>query len=425
LATFCVSLGLRYLNVRHLRKYGSQVPPELAGNVDQATLAKITTYTEERTRLGLVTSVIMNALMLAFLFAGGIGFYERWVHGITSSWLLSGLIFFLGLLVVETLIGVPFALYANFKLEARYGFNRMSPKLWLGDFVKNLVMSAILMALVTLVALWLVQAAPNTWWLWVWAFLASMSLLLMYIAPYVIEPLFHKIEPLKDAALESDVRSLSERAGVHVKHVLQMDASRRSGHSNAYFTGIGRTKRVVLFDTLLAQMTKREIIGVLAHELGHWKKGHIIKTLIASQVFALVSSYAAFRFVNWESLPTLFGSDATSFPARVLFLAFLGSIIMFPLTPLFSYLSRRHEWEADAFASELTRDPESLAHALAKLARENLSNLHPHPLYAAFYYSHPPMTERIRKLMAEKPRTQIDFSSRDPVDLGASGKAAL
>jgi STE24 endopeptidase len=211
------------------------------------------------------------------------------------------------------------------------------------------------------------------------------------------------MKPLAVPELGAEVRALCERSGVHVSRILEVDASRRSSHSNAYFTGIGRVKRVVLFDTLLARMTHREILAVLAHELGHWKKHHVLMRLIVTELSSLLIAYAAFRLLAWGELGHWVGLEQASLPARIVVVAFLGSMCLFPLTPLLSYWSRRHEWQADRFARELTRDPESLASALSKLARDNLSNLHPHPLYAAFYYSHPLPSARVAALRSRAP----------------------
>src|SRR4051812_38984116 len=215
------------------------------------------------------------------------------------------------------------------------------------------------------------------------------------VSPHFIEPLFFRMQPPHVAGLRDGIRALTERAGVHVGRVLKVDASRRSTHSNAYFTGFGRQKRVVLFDTLLAQMSEPQILAVLAHELGHWKKQHVLTRLIAMQVLLFVGGYLAFRLAPSAALPELLGLAGASFPARLLILGVGGSLLLFPLTLLFAAWSRHDEREADAFAVDLHGAPLELAGALAKLGTENLSNLHPHPLYAAFYYSHPPLAERI------------------------------
>jgi STE24 endopeptidase len=395
-----ISFWLKLLNWKHLKREGQRVPPELEGSVDAALLARMSAYTMDRARLGLVTSLVSNVLVVVFLFTL-LEPYDHFITQLSTSPVLRGIYFFLGISWAE-LIMIPFGLYTNFRIEARHGFNRMSAGLWWGDWAKGLLVSAVLMAVAGGGAFWLIQAAPGSWWLWVWALFIGLSVLLMYLSPILIEPLFFKLQPLESDGLEDDVRALAERAGVHVSRVFTVDASRRSGHSNAYFTGIGRTKRVVLFDTLLNQLTSGQILGVLAHELGHWRKHHVLQRLVLMAALALLLAFTAFRLSGWHELPSLVGASEASFPARLLILGFVGSLLSFVLTPLSAWWSRRHEWEADRFASELSGSPTELADALVKLSRENLANLHPHPWYAAFYYSHPQVTERVRTLRALK-----------------------
>jgi STE24 endopeptidase len=396
-----VSFWLKLLNWKHLKREGQRVPPELEGSVDAVLLAKMSAYTEDRSRLGLWTSLVSNLLVVVFLFTL-LESYDGFVSSLTSSPVLRGILFFLGISWAQELIMIPFGLYSSFRIEAKHGFNRMSAGLWWGDWAKGLLVSALLMALAGGGAFWLIERAPGTWWLWVWLLFIALSVLLMYLSPILIEPLFFKLQPLEGEGLERDVRALAERAGVNVSRVFTVDASRRSGHSNAYFTGIGRTKRVVLFDTLLNQLTPGQILGVLAHELGHWRRHHVLQRLLLMAALGLLLAFTAFRLSGWEGLPGLVGASAASMPARLLILGFIGSLVSFVLTPLSAWWSRRHEWEADRFASELSGSPTELADALVKLSRENLANLHPHPWYAAFYYSHPQVTERVRTLRALK-----------------------
>jgi STE24 endopeptidase len=246
----------------------------------------------------------------------------------------------------------------------------------------------------------LIQWQPGNWWLWVWGFMALFSLFMMFISPYVIEPLFNKYEPVTEEGLEEEIRVMMEKAGLKVGKVQQMDASKRSRHSNAYFNGIGRVKRIVLYDTLIKQMSHREIIAVLAHEIGHWKKGHIWKRLVWAEVGALAGSWISFKILMWPGLPGLLGLPADiSLPAKMVILGFVASLALFPLGPFSAWRSRCHEREADRYAADLTGRPEDLASALVKMSSENLSNLFPHPFYAAFYYSHPPVVDRVRTLM--------------------------
>lgn len=398
-ATTAFGYWLRHINLRHLKQHGSQVPEGFEGAIDEEKLRASSAYTFDSSRLGLWESLFDNALLIVFLFGGVIVFYDRLVSGLSGSVVASGVLFFLILSWAQSVLGIPFDLFGAFRIEARYGFNTMTPRLWFVDFAKSQVIGSLLLAFTLAAAFWLIRWSPDRWWLWVWAFMALFSLFMMFVSPYLIEPLFNKFEPVTEEGLEDDIRVMMEKAGLKVGRVMQMDASKRSRHSNAYFTGIGKVKRIVLFDTLIRQMTHGEIVAVLAHEIGHWKRGHIWKRLVAAELLALAGSWIAFKLLNWEGLPGLLGLPAdASLPARLVILGFIGSLVLFPLTPLSAWLSRRHEREADRFAVDLTGRPGDLASALVKLSTENLSNLFPHPLYAAFHYSHPPVVERVRML---------------------------
>jgi STE24 endopeptidase len=315
------------------------------------------------------------------------------------SYILSAVKFFLLLTWSQTLLGLPFDYYGTFVIEARYGFNTTTPKLWLTDLIKSQAIGAVLLAFLTGIVFWLIRWSPQQWWLWVWGFMAVFSLFMMFISPYVIEPLFNKYEPITEEGLEDKIRIMMEKAGLKVGKVLQMDASKRSRHSNAYFTGIGKVKRIVLYDTLIRQMSHGEIVAVLAHEIGHWKKGHVWKGLLWAEVLAMAGSWISFKLLAWTGLPGLLGLPAEiSLPARMVVLGFIAALVMFPLTPFSAWRSRCHEREADLYAAGLTGRSLDLASALIKMSAENLSNLFPHPFYAAFYYSHPPIVERVRQL---------------------------
>lgn len=393
-------LGLAWLNLRHLEREGHHVPAGLEREVDRAKLSKISAYTAERARFGLVHSAASSLLTGAFVFGGGLGAYDAWVSSSSASFVVGGALFVAGLLLAGAILEVPFQLYADFRIEQRHGFNRQTAALWWGDWLKRTLLSLLLGVALAAGALALVQATPHTWWIWVSALVSAVSLLMTFLAPYVIEPLFNKMEPLEVAGLSEGIRSMTEKAGVHVGRVLKMDASRRSSHSNAYFTGLGRVKRVVLFDTLLTQMSHSQILAVLAHELGHWKKHHVLLRMLTMQGLLIAGAYLAFRLAPSAALPQLVGLSSASFAARVVILVLAGSALLFPLTPLFAAWSRHDERQADRFAVELHGHAHDLADALAKLGTENLSNLHPHPFYAAFYYSHPPLVERIGTLRA-------------------------
>jgi len=392
-------LLLHWLNLRHLERHGAEVPAGFEGAVDRETLSRSSGYTRASSRLGLWRLLAESLVLLAFLFGGALPLYDRLVATLAPSFVGGGVVFFLGLQLAATLLALPFSLYRTFVLEARYGFNTTTAKIYIADLIKSTLLSALILAGTGAAALALVQASPQRWWFWVWSLFALASLCLQFLSPLVIEPLFFKFEPVRKLELRRKLEGMMARAGLAVSQVLQVDASRRSRHSNAYFTGIGRVKRIVLFDTLLAEMNDAEILAVLAHETGHWRLGHVRNRLLATGVLSLAACYGASALLGWPGLPELVGETELSFCARVILLAFLWRIAAFFIMPLGAAFSRRQERQADAYATTLSGDPRSLAAALIKLSRNNLANLHPHPLYAAVYYHHPPVVHRVARLL--------------------------
>lgn len=310
-----IEYRLKYLNLSYLRKHGAEVPAEFAAAVDPSLLEKISAYTVENSRTGIVESIIENVLLAVFLFGGLLGLYDRWISTLTGSFILDGVLFSLFLVILNTLIGIPFSLYHHFKIENRYGFNTMTVRLWITDLIKSVAISLALGGIVVTAALFLVAANPVWWWFWVWIFLLLFGIFMMYLSPSVLEPLFFKFEPVTAEGLEESIRNLMEKAGIKVSRVFQVDASRRSRHSNAYFTGIGRVKRIVLFDTLIQQMSQEEILAVLAHEVGHWKKKHVLKRIIVAELSAFFGLFIAYHLVQWDGLPRLVGLEQGSFYA--------------------------------------------------------------------------------------------------------------
>jgi STE24 endopeptidase len=389
---------LEYLKLSYLKKYGTVVPPEFSGSIDQKILASSSSYTIESTTFGIFSSVFNNILLILFFFAGILNVYTAWIASLNLNVIVSGIVFFMLLVYADTFLTIPFSIYKTFKIERKFGFNTMTVKLWITDFIKSILISTILLSFIISAGLWLIEKSPVHWWLWVWLFFLIFSIFMMYISPYVIEPLFNKFHPVEDENLKTGIQELTKKVGVRISKVLKMDASKRTKHTNAYFTGIGRVKRVVLFDTLLNSMDTAEILVVLGHELGHWKKKHVLKQLVLMEVISLGVLYVSFRLMQGNLLLDMFGIATNSLFAKIVILAFLGTIVSFPFTPAFNLFSRRHEREADTFACELTGNPGSMISALVKLSKDNLSNLHPHPVYSAFYYSHPPVTERIKHI---------------------------
>ncbi|MBF0564751.1 MAG: M48 family metallopeptidase [Nitrospirae bacterium] len=387
---------LEYLNIRHMKLSIAVLPEEFNNVVGKETIDKIQSYEIDKATFGVVSSLFGNVILIAFIFGGILNIYNNWISSLNLPFIAAGLVFFLALSYAETLLSMPFSLYRTFEIEKIYGFNTMTLKLWLLDSVKSLLLSTILMGILISGALWLIEWSPAWWWLWVWAAFLAFSVFMMYVSPYVIEPLFNKFTPIEDEGLETAVRLLMDKVDIKVSRVFKMDASRRSTHTNAYFSGLGKVKRIVLYDTLLKSMDTDEVLAVLAHEAGHWKKHHVLKLMALYEVIAFAGLYVFYRVVSMDYVATVFAIGQGTLFAKAILISFIASIVFFPLSPLLSYAHRRHEREADRFASEATGDSKPMIMALVKLAKDNLSNLYPHPLYVSFYYSHPPILERIK-----------------------------
>jgi STE24 endopeptidase len=402
---------LLMLNLRHLSRYGTQVPPAFQAHIDTATLKQMQDYTVAHGRLDRIETVISTGITLIFLFGGLL----NWLNNVIAStgWtpVISGVVFFLILIYANTLINIPFSLYNTFSLEKRFGFANETAGLWVLDFLKSLLINSLLAVPLLYGLLWLIMTLPDMWWLAGWVFVLLFSIFLLYISPYVIEPLFNTFSPIENEALEERIKQIMSRTGLKINRVFTMDASKRTSHTNAYFTGIGHVKRIVLFDTLLSNHADDEIITILAHEAGHWKKKHVLKMLAFSQVAALIGFYAAYRLTAGDFLAELFRLDIPSMHAKLLLVTFIGALILFPLKPLMAYISRRHEIEADNFALQLTHMPVPLANGLIKLGKDNLANLNPHPWYVAVYYSHPPLAQRVERILTMKDNRLHEFGA--------------
>ncbi len=390
--------ALKRLNIRHLRRHGQEIPEVFRGEIDGETLAKISRYTVDSHRFGTLESVFDDVVTLAVLLGG----FLPWLINLLPAWeehfLLSGLLFFGILGIGSGLIGLPFDLYRTFVIEKRHGFSTITLRLWITDLLKGIAVSAVLMGALLSAFLTLLSFAPHSWWFWTWLVFASFQLLMIWLYPVVIAPLFNRYEPVRDEGLKEAIIALMAKVGLKTEGVYQMDAGKRSRHTNAYFTGLGKTKRIVLFDTLIASHSREEITAVLAHEIGHWKRRHILKQLLAMELVSLIVLWLSSHLITWPLLYDTFG-----FNRPIPFVGLLICFVLFGpltilLTPVVSAVQRRFEREADAFVSGLTGTTAPLVSALKRLAKDNLANLHPHPLYARFYYSHPPLTERIARL---------------------------
>lgn len=390
--------GLELANLRYLKSREDAVPPEYLGIVDEELLKKIKGYTLETGTFALVTSVFSSILVAVFMFGGVLDRYNSLILSSRLPFMAAGWLFFVLLYLADEIASIPFSLYHIFKIENRYGFNTTTPRLWITDLVKSLIISVVILSLVVVAALALVSYSPGRWWFWVWSFLLFFGLFVTYVSPYVVDPLFNRFSTLEDHELGRDIHGLADKAGIRIGEVLTMDQSKRSRHSNAYFAGIGKTKRIVLFDTLLESMDHPQIIAVLAHEMGHWKKRHILKSLIVMQCISFLALYTCFRLIDSGIFMTLFRISQPTFIANLLIAAFLGGMAFILIAPALNALSRYYERESDRYACDLTGHADALIGALAKLSKENLTNLYPHPLYAAIYYSHPPVLQRVEEI---------------------------
>ena len=406
MAWLAAQLWLATRQIRHVARHRQQVPAAFAATVTPDTHRRAADYTITKVRLGLLSTAFGAAVLLGWTLLGGLDLLNVAVRdAIQPRW--GDMAYQLALLTAFTLIGstleLPFDLYGTFVVEQRFGFNRMTPRLYLMDLLKASVVGALIGLPLAALILWIMGALGASWWLWAWVAWVAFNLILLLLYPTVIAPLFNKFEPLPDEALKTRVQALMQRCGFAAKGLFVMDGSKRSAHANAYFTGLGAAKRVVFFDTLLSRLSPGEVEAVLAHELGHFRHRHVLKRMVS--IFA--ASLAGLALLGWLAGQSGFYAGlgvapnlaaANSALALLLFSLALPPFMFF-ITPLASHLSRRHEFEADAYACAQA-DGKDLANALLKLHEDNAATLTPDPLYVRFYYSHPPASERLAALKA-------------------------
>ncbi len=407
LLALLLKLWLATRQMRHVALHRDRVPAAFAGAVSLRAHQRAADYTLARGRFGLLQAAFSSALLLAWTLLGGLDALNTLLRDNVQP-VLGDMGYQLALLgafaVIGALLDLPFELYRTFVLEQRFGFNRMTWKLYLGDMLKGLLVGVLIGLPLAALVLWIMGATGQLWWLWAWAAWTAFQLLALVLYPTLIAPLFNRFTPLPEGELKTQVQSLMQRCGFAAKGLFVMDGSRRSAHANAYFTGLGAAKRVVFFDTLLSKLNGNEIEAVLAHELGHYKHRHVLKRM----VLAFGLSLAGLALLGWLSSQAWFylglgvrpSLDAPNDALALLLFMLVLPPFMFLLSPLGARLSRRHEFEADAYACAQA-DGRDLANALLKLHEDNASTLTPDPLYARFYYSHPPATERLAALRAQ------------------------
>ncbi|RZJ11615.1 MAG: M48 family peptidase [Acidovorax sp.] len=394
--------------IRHVARHRAAVPAPFAERITLTAHQKAADYTITKARLGLLEMALGAAVLLGWTLLGGLDVLNQWLLQALGGGMGQQLALIVAFAAIGGLIDLPLSLYQTFVVEERFGFNKITWRLWLADAAKGLLVGAVIGLPIAALILWLMGAAGPLWWLWAWCFWMGFNLLLMVIYPTFIAPLFNKFQPLEDESLKARVTALMQRCGFSAKGLFVMDGSRRSAHANAYFTGFGAAKRVVFYDTLLRQLSPGEVEAVLAHELGHFKHRHIIQRIVV--MFGL--SLAGFALLGWLSNQVWFYTGLGVRPnisldpalaaapndALALLLFMLAvPVFTFFISPLFSQQSRLHEFQADAYAVAQASGAD-LSSALLKLYEDNASTLTPDPVYVKFYYSHPPATERLARM---------------------------
>jgi STE24 endopeptidase len=408
-AVFCALLLLGLLTrtwlagrqIRHVARHRDHVPRPFDATIPLDAHRKAADYTIAKARFGLLTTAFEAAVLVGWTLLGGLDALNQTLLDAIGPGLWQQLALIGAFALIGGVIGLPLSWYATFRLEERFGFNKMTVRLWIADGIKGALVGLLIGTPVVALVLWLMGSAGSAWWVWAWGVWMGFNLLALVLYPTLIAPLFNKFEPLADEQIKARVNALMARCGFSAQGLFVMDGSKRSAHANAYFTGFGAAKRVVFFDTLLQQLNADEIDAVLAHELGHYRRRHILKRVV--MLFAL--SLLGFAALGWAASQAWFYSGLGVTPAMdapndalalILFLLVVPLFTYF-LSPLMAQVSRKHEFEADAFAMEKTRGSD-LASALLKLYKDNASTLTPDPLYARFYYTHPPASERLSRL---------------------------
>jgi len=396
-----LKLWLNARQVRHVAAHRGAVPAAHAQTISLIDHQKAADYTLAKARLSQIDIVLDAVVLVGWTLLGGLDTLNQFLLGAMGPGMAQQMALIVAFMLVGGVIGLPLALVQTFGVEQRFGFNKMTPTLWISDLLKGLLLGAVLGLPLLWLVLWLMDVGGHLWWLWTWGALVGWQLFLMAIAPNVIMPLFNKFTPLADESLKARVQALMQRAGFKAKGFFVMDGSRRSAHSNAFFTGFGASKRVVFFDTLLQQLTPAEMEAVLAHELGHFKHKHILK-MMAVGFFTSLMGLAllgwlvqqVWFFTGLGVVPSMAGNNNAL--ALVLFMLVLP-VFTFFIAPLSSWRSRQQEFEADAYAISQTPGAD-LSSALLKLYQDNASTLTPDPWFVKFYYSHPPASERLARM---------------------------
>jgi len=399
---YATSTILDVINMRHVKCQSASVPESFRDFIDLPTYQKSIDYTVAKTRFGLVSDLYDTAVLAVVVLSGLLPWLYTSLSGVFGFGIWGQALVLFLVAVLLGLPGMPFEWWSTFRLEERFGFNKSTQKLWMVDKIKGFALGFVIGYPLLALLIFLVTSAGSLWWVWGFSVFFIFQLVMVVAYPMFIMPLFNKMEPMEDGELKDRLFALADRTGFKAQTILVIDGSKRSGHSNAFFAGFGRFRRIVLYDTLIEQMGHEELEAVLAHEIGHYKKGHIPKMIALSGITTL----GMFALLGWLAGGTWFakafsfsGEAATEFVPVLLLFMLLSGLLTFWLSPFTSLWSRKHEYEADAFARDAMDTAEPLIRALKKLHKENLSNLTPHPSYSRFYYSHPTLLERESSLL--------------------------
>jgi STE24 endopeptidase len=387
------------LNVRYVK---TDLPHEFEGYYEGEKYKKSQEYLKENTRFGIISDTITTPIIIIFILVGGFNAVDRFARSLELGPIPTGLIFAGVLMLAYHIFHIPFSIYGTFVIEEKFGFNKTTVKTFILDILKTWALVIVIGAILLSVVLWFFEKAGGGAWLYCWIAITLFQIFLMFIAPVTIMPLFNKYTPLEDGELKRAIEEYAGAQGFKMKGIFTMDGSKRSTKSNAFFTGFGRFRRIVLFDTLIEKHSVVELVSVLAHEMGHYKKKHILKSIIISILTAGLMFYILSLFINNRELFAAFKMEETSIYASLFFFGFLYTPIEMILSLFGNMLSRRHEYDADAYAVKTYREPEAMITALKKLNVENLSNLTPHPVKVFLSYSHPPILQRIKAIRAER-----------------------
>lgn len=397
--SFVVKIVLDIINYRHRKRYCGDIPRGLEDFVDGEKLIQINKYSNSKLKFGEIEYIVNKTILITLLLSGAFPLYYSFIESFVSNKYLASLAFFGGFSFLNLIIDVPFDLYANFVLEKKFNFSKITLKLWISDLIKQIIISVILGVIILIPLIFFVYNLDNIWPFAVWAFLVAFSTLMQIIFPTVIAPLFNKFTLLSDEELNNKVRELFKKMNINISHIFSADESKRTTHSNAYFVGLGKTKRIVLYDSLIKNHTSNEILAILSHEAGHYKKGHIVKNIVFSAFVSLVGLLIAGALINYDALYVAFGFEVNEkFIGLFLFSIFIGPLSYF-IKPVASFISRKFEYQADDYAKTIMGEPKSLSDALKKLSVHNLGELNPSKIYSSFYYSHPPILDRLHRLL--------------------------